>query len=419
MKKLSLIFALILMLTACEAKPNLSQPPQSMAEESSIEPIVLTGYNGKGLYLEDATASATALPYVSYTDKQTATRVPLCSVPSCLHDNLDCTAVFNTTGSFFGYKNKLLFFSKGWASGYDSNFRYGTTIEAPSVIMADATGANRETLCSLLFEFYFDCPPAVYGNNLMFFTRTNDEVYLNRFNLHTKVITNFAQKLPFVRYLGSYKNYYVVYDLRSEDNCYVDEISLINMSDGSISHLADIKTPADNGELSSLAYYDGKVYNLKSSKGQDFDILNAIDCKTGENVLISNEIKNQSNGGTQEISAIINDTLIIHSLQDLEDKSLPEFKNLTFNVTTQQQSELTLYVHNPAENFIAPIFAYHDLGDSVIVNQKIEHVKKIFTGTDGAPYQVDTTDQTYAIISKEDYLNNVPNFKTITKTEVK
>lgn len=433
MKKLIIPVIFALLLTAC-GKPTVIISGDNTAEnspslpykdnESAQEIYPLTAFNGKGLYSFEVTGNAKSFFYLAYTDGESAAQVPVCNAPSCLHNTADCTAVFNTTGTIYSYNNQLIFFSSGFSSGYNSTVS-GVQIEAPAIILADETGGNRKTLGTINGERYTDCPDAVYGDELLFFTFNNDgNLILNGISTKSgegRQISKEALQNG-CEFLGFYKNNYVFNTYEFGTDTFTNNIGLLNADDGSIKYIAKPQTPynpqSDSNASNYFKCYNGNVYQLTTRTSNGMDILSRINCETGETSVLCEDIINESNAW-QSFYAIFNDVIVIDSPQKGDDKSLPIYRRFTYNLNTGEKGEITMSTKEPGKGNIVPINIKSEMGDSLIVATNYDAVKKVINDTDGSPYGIDTTDTTYSIITKADYLSDAPNFKAINKTEVK
>lgn len=424
MKKMVFILALALTFTACKGKPTIiiSGDVQSQANTpvSNTELVLLSGFDGEGYYSVAVTTGATSLPYIAYLDVASATQVPLCSEPSCKHNTLDCTAIFSTNGDIYIYNDSLIYMSSGSSTGY-ADIEHGMLFENSSIIIADKTGRNRKTICTLkesIQESYYSAP-AIMGDNILFFTSSEAGINVNSVNMQNGKVEKISTLSYHTEILGTYKNNLVVYSYEHDDNNSIAyKVSLLNVCDGStksVYEYTQVLQP-DNNSSKNFKYYNGKVYLLSSNTLKGTDILNEIDCATGESIVVCDDIVNAS-ASSQTIYRIFNESIIIDSPQNGEDKSLPIYRRFTINLSTKEKSEITLVTNEPTKAIIIPINIIAEIGDNLLVLYKLETVQRTVTNKDGVPYAINTTADIYAIISKADYLTSTQSFRAIKATE--
>lgn len=184
-KELILFLSVMLVLTACSKKDNLSDDIISENEESyeELQPIWKTREitaGPDGFYYEIPERGNDGTIWLTYFfDKDTKEQYPICSKPECLHNDSSCMASsrFMEYDTGIWYYNDKLYRTKN-ENGYTVLYRMDTDGSNREALFeigeADLRGENLYYLYFRDNDVYITCTRAVEGNKIYIRKRSLD-----------------------------------------------------------------------------------------------------------------------------------------------------------------------------------------------------------------------------------------------------
>lgn len=407
MKKLCLSIAAVMLLCGCSIIPSEPVAPQ-------LTP--LTYFDGKSLYEQYYTSNGTELHIVTRLDAATSERKPICSKNGCKHNNEECVAInlYNGCSLLGCYNNKLIF--RDYTKDYSPENTEPTTT---TIAVSDLNGKNYKIIGSVPGNYY-SSDFNLYGDELIFSTNSSSTRIINSINLKNgkaKQIT--PQALPQAdNYLCAYKDFVYYFNILNKDDRITYEIIKIDVTNGKTSTLCSIDQFTDptifNMTNHSFTYNNGKIYDLYTNTMKGTDILTEIDCLTGEQTVINDNIENLSPNG-QRLIMSINDNLIIQAVENANDLPSDNAKVLAYNLSTKALTPITLTYESVDKSYTHQLYIRYVMGDNLMVNYKyVDAGIQTYKDENGKDIELPLYDVLDGIITVDDYLNSVPNYKQVT-----
>ncbi|MEG0484789.1 MAG: hypothetical protein RR576_05020 [Oscillospiraceae bacterium] len=375
---------------------------------------------------------------IIFTDYAAKQQVVTCNSPSCEHSTDACTAYISANGGAMN-GNELL---------ADDDmllyFQNGTETSPPELIKTDATGAQRQTVYRLASGESFERNPYFYSgdNNVQYFAATDDigGIYfcVNKMANGTKTLMyaapsggnpevlceDISQNISIAQADGN-NIVLIERQLNAENISATTEteykISLLNVQTKE-QHLAF--SMKENGFLHSRIFHiKGNVlYYIVSSGGNvnaDAGNVYSVSLDSGEEKLIS------ANGSKcplskdfplysgEVIEGIYDNKLIYRGMAVRDENGIVKTKTNRYaiDLETGDETELTLCNVESAEN--APIKIIAETGEDLLVVSDIRKYDFVFEQANGTPQTTTGEKEIYALISKQDFLSNTPNYREI------
>lgn len=346
---------------------------------------------------------------IVYTDYSSKTRVYLCNDPSCRHNTEDCTSYIKTTGAgvkVFPVEDYLICMRSG-----KSDRTAEKEEDLSAIIIMGLDGSNRRKYL-LSADESFTLPFIVLSDeNRIYF----QIVSVNEGNTEKKVLSidldtgerKTETEIPMSYMLVS-----------AYDDCMVfyDTESVTNM-------IFSLSEKAFNKSLSGVS----GIYNANFSFDLEFD----VDITDFHNILkaksitvIVSDIKDKSiqKYGPYPLEDDHAGVMIINSNDD--HVCVRYISNLSsggdevsydLDLTTGMFEKRELYVPIRGGSYPVPVIA--DAGDSYLVEYDMTYVVQTFYDRQGVVHTVDNNSYLqYALIKKEDYYSNTPNYEIIKDT---
>ena len=342
--------------SAAEPSPSpAAAEPAAKPDLPSLRPLYQGDENG---YYTFMTAASGDYQQVLYADYQTGTQAPACHITGCTHDSPSCPACF-----FTGVPVTL---PCPVGDGTYLSFVYGYDSDGMSIVRLNQDYGVEQVLyhCNYISSFYCYTD----GSSLWFSTCPSGDSYdrIKRLDLSTGGIT-----------------------------------TLFDAGDTSGQSANIIGCAGRQLVVSVSPYYD-------SSEPQT-SCLYLVDADTGAAELLREyPITNASAGRTTNIStAVLDDTLYEYDYTTGELTATGLADRQTRTVT----DALPPLNWNGYDHTSTTILA--QLQDRLLVLCRAEPYTRTTTGTDGAPYTIQSSHRYFGLISYADYLTGTPNYTEV------
>lgn len=391
------VFAMAAMLSACQStQNNASETVNNTAAANTNAPLTLCqSCTADGYYQTEVFYTDKTNVNLTYFDFNSKKQIFLCEQPGCTHDTESCRS--HVVGIPYVINDSLVLFSMTESETTPSNIQ-----------LADKNGANRR----LLMEFPADCRVStpVYhdGQNLYMMAEqsipdTADIVKkIVKVSLQDGSLTEiyaFDKKDYAASLSGAWGRNLVIshYRMDEQHNVYSDKCFL-NMDTG---EMDDEPLAVLDAENEGAVVGDGVLYRIKYPE-QKIEIL---DLETKETQTVDYAPVAASIDGTLEpdVGLSVIEPGILHLY--FKDFSGEEAKHydVMFNIESGEYHPFTLF--KPYNHTIIEPLA--ETKDSFLVQTDW---KASSAGVDEMGYEIQRFDAQYAMISKSDYENSIPNY---------
>lgn len=426
-----MLVIMLMMLASCGKNENTPQEDETPGPEPG-ETISLKvvfneagktflnygGGNGHGFYdivpriwnLGEQISTGEFDNNIVYTDYETMTRVYLCNDPACKHDSENCTSYIKSSSSaiVFPVEDKLVCLRLGKADGIASKEE-----DLCAVLVMDLDGSNRKTLCTFASTEFFAQPFIVLSDGKCIIFQL---VSLNEKNQTVKNIVsldlgtgkrNTVVDVSTTYFLVSaYGDCMLFYDVETADNFVysLSEKTLVK----SISGVSGLYK--DN--ISVDLRYDVDVsnyHNIMNAKEITVIISNMQSCevkKLGSFTL-------EDDHAAVALTDLFDDHLCISYITNIS--TTADYTNYNLDLTKGEIIKNTLLIEK--NGVYRPTAIIADAGDSYLVYYDTIHAVQTFYDRQGVVHTVDNNAYPqYALINKDDYYSNVPNYEVINDT---
>ncbi len=340
--------------------------------------------------------------YVVYNDFASMQQVFLCSSPNCEHNDETCTAT-NFNNILVSYNNDSL---------YTMNTKTRDTNPQSTIYKSDLSGSNKEAI----FEIDYYIEPLAIGENHLYFIKqdrnttpyeeqTKEIIALNlndktATTLHSFLLTD----IRFERYYIEDNLIYIVYDkmpegfrdINDSDTMFLNPesreftIDAIDVLTGEV-HTVYSET-LDENSYSNGVLYDNHYYFYEPYSS---DVITKVNISTKEKTTIQDF---SMEGAESNLSFIVDGYLSVgYSVN--EESSYNRYLNLE----TGEITDVTLTYHSEefgGDGFNYSVEVLTDYGDDLLViydDSNVSYAQGVYPHT--------------ALISKEDYFNNIENYR--------
>ena len=352
--------------SAAEPSPSpAAAEPAAKPDLPSLRPLYQGDENG---YYTFMTAASGDYQQVLYADYQTGTQAPACHITGCTHDSPSCPACF-----FTGVPVTL---PCPVGNGTYLSFVYGYDSDGMSIVRLNQDYGVEQVLyhCNYISSFY--C--CTDGSSLWFSTCPSGDSY--------------------------------------------DRIKRLDLSTGGITTLFDAGDTS--GQSANIIGCTGRQLVVSVSPYYDnsepqTSCLYLVDADTGAAELLREyPITNASAGRTTNISTarILNGQLVVEYYSNDWTDDNAETKTPVYLVdlaagTVAEKPALPPLNWNGYDHTSTTILA--QLQDRLLVLCRAEPYTRTTTGTDGAPYTIQSSHRYFGLISYADYLTGTPNYTEV------
>lgn len=431
MKRILIIsLALILMLTSCNKLPSSSQSSVEQGEDSGIlnkensaentgETIMLTNKYGGGGWTGFGTTNGYYNQHVtnygynlSYLDYETKKMVYLCNRLECTHSDSTCTAFLEVQGElniFLDKAEENLFLL--CVGNSDVNDDYEN--RRGKIIKMDKNGENSSVIYQLGSKEVFDGNIARDDKNLYiavkYINKKDNTVKeeLRRISLQDGTATVVCQLANSQRVCGAFENNVVLESFQNE----MLKFSCVNVNTGEQKQA--YSRPFSDSRLEKVCGEVAVIIRCthETSPTAQLALLNL---KTGE----EEQICNIDIYGT-DITYFYTERGDVLPIMVIDNSDINNIKRYFYNfdLKTKELNVCTLTYKRFQDEISVTVIAENET-QFLVVNGSEKGDKKPVTSNDGSLYQVDTENTKFALISKEDYKNNIPNYFQIDLVDV-
>lgn len=409
MKKLAILLAATMMLTACTSMPDNSSSAVD-GEPLAVEEITYS--SGEGFYTT-LFSYDNKVSNIVYIDGKTATQKAICTRSNCAHTDASCASL--PLGYLRGYYNNSLIYISSLSDMNDPS------VAAVSFYISDINGEGYTELCTV-DQALTGSDIAMYGDELLFVTSIDDKHLLHSVNIKTKAVRQISPE-PFYgahTFLGGYKNYLFYQYVAPNDTTQPYNIIRINVTTGVVTTIYQQTNPLDwdylNRTNQTFTYYDGKIYTLLPITANGTNPLHAIDCITGEVSVVDDTLEFNSPNG-QSLYLKLDDSLIINTIINANDSPTTPPRRFAYDLSESSKTMLTVMAFGgDGRHTNYPLTIHGVFGEYILVDYThTERLDKI-TNEDGTVTEIPVRTSVKGIISVADYLSNTPNFREITIT---
>lgn len=396
--------------SVASTKANLSQsvPEQNQDDSDSALPQfgtwrVLGAGNSKGYYLLEQIAD-TWFSEIFYIDYEAAEKKPLCQTENCLHQDETCSAYidYGEAEYVFATEDSLFWVNRSYMNAPETGEVFA------SIATSKLSGEQHKTIAQ------FEKEQHILGN--IFYDGKHIAFSFTQASPQTKQIERRIMILE-ITSGETVANYLLESDAVPSIVGITKDSILLMQSPSTLPY----GTPETLHKLSLLGLANGKMQELESINFQQEKWiynrhtwhngqLYAVD-KTGNIVQIdlpsySPKILFEAPENWQDVSfEIFDEHFIIESI--VEEKWEHYFVPIEGGEATK------LSLSRNLEGEILPLWVWAESPAAFLVNYGAKIVPTVLTGTGGDKYTIQQRQIIFGLISKEDYYNNIANYKEI------
>lgn len=401
--------------SAAEPSPSpAAAEPAAKPDLPSLRPLYQGDENG---YYTFMTAASGDYQQVLYADYQTGTQAPACHITGCTHDSPSCPACF-----FTGVPVTL---PCPVGDGTYLSFVYGYDSDGMSIVRLNQDYGVEQVLyhCNYISSFY--C--CTDGSSLWFSTCPSGDSYdrIKRLNLSTGGITTLldagdtsGQSANIIGCAGrqlvvSVSPYYD--SSEPQTSC----LYLVDADTGAAELLREYPiTNASAGRTThiSTAVLDDTLYEYDYATGE----LTATGLADRQTRTVTDALPPDPYEGRGAfdvtITRILNGQLVVEYYSNDWTDDNAETKTPVYLVdlaagTVAEKPALPPLNWNGYDHTSTTIMA--QLQDRLLVLCRAEPYTRTTTGTDGAPYTIQSSHRYFGLISYADYLTGTPNYTEV------
>ena len=399
-KNTLLTVAVAAILCACQSTQNNTSSTQETTNNAAASDAALTlcqSYDENGCYLADMFYTDSTNANLTYFDFASKKQIFLCEQPGCTHDTESCRSYMTAIPQMYVINDGLVLLQMG-----------ATESQPPNIQLADKDGSNRRPL----MEFPADClvlsPVYHDGQNLYMMTQqtskdTGDMIKKvmkvnlqdgERTDIYTFGKEDYAASLS-----GAWGRNFIIshYRMDEQHNVYSDECFL-NLDTGKMDEEPLAVLDAGN---EGAVVGDGVLYRIKYPE-QKIEIL---DLETKETQTVDYAPVAASIDGTLEPDvgvSVMGPNLLLLEFLDFSGEET-KFHRVVFDIENGEYHPFTLLrTHN---NDIIRRLAETDDSFLVLTDWISSVVDVDELGVETRQYEA-----RYAMISKSDYENSIPNY---------
>ena len=394
------VLAIAATLCACQSTQNNTSSTQETTNNAAASDAALTlcqSYDENGCYLADVFYTDSTNANLTYFDFAAKKQIFLCEQPGCTHDTESCRSYMTAIPQMYVINDGLVLLQIG-----------ATESQPPNIQLADKDGSNRRPL----MEFPADClvldPVYHDGQNLYMMTQqtskdTGDMIKKvmkvnlqdgERTDIYTFSKEDYAASLS-----GAWGRNFIIshYRMDEQHNVYSDECFL-NLDTGKMDEEPLAVLDAGN---EGAVVGDGVLYRIKYPE-QKIEI---FDFETKETQTVDYAPVAASIEGTLEPRvgvSVMGPNLLLLEFLDFSGEET-KFHRVVFDIENGEYHPFTLLrTHN---NDIIRRLAETDDSFLVLTDWISSVVDVDELGVETRQYEA-----RYAMISKSDYENSIPNY---------
>lgn len=431
-KKIISVIILIIMLTvfvSCGKKENVPQedatPEPDNTDTISLKVVFnetgksIIKYGGgtnDGYYdvvqriwnLEEQISSGEFDNNIVYIDYSTKKLVYLCSDPSCRHNTEDCPSYIKSSAGaiVFPVHNRLVCLRLGRSDGFAEKNE-----DLYAVILMESDGSNR-TIYTLDAGESFPQPFIIISDGKRLFLQVisvNDQktekriVSLDMDTLESRVETIIPMTY---RLVSAYKEYMLFYDMGEMKNI------VFSLSDKSFTESLSSVSGMYKDNMSIDIKYDVEISDFSSiAKAKSVMVL--VSDLQKETITEYGPFDLEDNHGGVTVDDFYDDHVSINYYSHLNTNE--EHVNYILDFSTGEciKKELLMY----RNGWYDPVAIIANAGDSYLVINETVHAVQTFYDRQGVAHTVENNAYPkYALIKKDDYYSNIPNYEVIKDT---
>ena len=397
---------------ASSALPE-SQPQQEEAQkvfESSLS--FVNPHSGPGAASSDGYYDYHTLPdgsvILMYTDYATKTRVPLCSSPSCVHQDETCSAWYAYTGGGMlplVVGERLVLAVNG---SNDSIAQENATEPYIEAMALDGTG--KEKVISLPDGMMFESP-FVTDDTSFYAICSQTQIdeggqtvlsqrQLIKFDLEQKnytVLYTFENAGAYLE--GCTADSLLVRTVDSASGEEKDAVMQYSLSSQSVKEIVSWQTPCI-GRVFSDQFY---LFDPASCE------LSALDCTNGTKTVLGTLGSPKAPFTAVQFKDKIDDRLIYEAITVGETTSVTQY--FAFDLTNKTSVELTLKTQDTMHE--TPLIVLAEFGDNLLVSPAASVETVNISASDGTTLPMPSLSYQYTLMTKADYWNNQPNYALV------
>ena len=358
---------------------------------------------------------------ILYTDYESQQQIYLCNMPGCAHNTEECTSFVEYTGNitlFTDYSENHLYM----ISGGESTYEYRTEEELPRIIEMDMDGSNRRTVCVFNSNEGIPSNSVEIASDEYVYIRTERTYYANGPQTYGPQTANAIERVWFadgrreeIRRLDNSTNAYEIAKSVYGDQ---DLILQVNGVEDDVMYLKYIRVDQDGKtieeygpytEITMYTFYGDNHLFLADHDGKT-GYITYNDLTTGESRTVTGiPALAQGARGRGKIMCFGADGYKINWWYI--DKETDRDKVFLVDTQVGTWKEFTPRLDSERDK---PVAVIAEAGDDylVVVGEKKTYIT--MTNKDGVIYNI--WDERYpvrALMSKEDYWNSTPNYRTI------
>ena len=347
---------------------------------------------------------------IVYTDYETKNRVYLCNDPACKHDSESCTSYIKSSSNaaVFPIGENLICFRFGKTNGTASKEE-----DLCAVIVMDLNGSYRRTLYTLDPKEAFSQPLIVLADDKRIYFQIssldeNNNINKNvvSLNIETGEKKDVTKISTVYMLVSAYDDCMLFYDTGTQTNM------IYSLSDNSMTEGLAGVSGVYKGSLSIDLEYDverGDYQKIFQAKNLTVVI---SDMKDGS-VRRFGPYPMEDDHGPAGLTDVYDKHVCVTYITNLQTSSDTVVYILDYDTGNYVKNQL--YSSNGGMSRPSTILA--DAGDSYLVYYDTTHAVQTFYDRQGVVHTVDNNAYPqYALINKDDYYSNVPNYEVINDT---
>ena len=397
------VLAIAAILCACQSTQNNTSATQETTNNAAASDAALTlcqSYDEDGYYLADAFYTDSTNANLTYFDFASKKQIFLCEQPGCTHDTESCRSYTMGIPQIYVINDALVLFEMASDETKPANIQ-----------LADKDGSNRR----LLMEFPADClvldPVYHDGQNLYMMTQQTSKdtgdimkkiIKVSLQNGEQTEIYTFAKEDYAASLEGAWGRNFIIshYRMDEQHNVYSDEC-LLNLDTGKMDEQALAVLDAGN---EGAVVGDGVLYRVKYAD-QKIEI---FDFETKETQTVDYAPIAASIEGTIEPNvgvSVMEPGLLLLEFMDFSGEET-KFHYVVFNIENGEYHPFTL-LKTYNKDVISRLAETED--SFLVLTDWISSVVDVDElGVETRQYEA-----RYAMISKSDYENSIPNYISI------
>lgn len=343
-----------------------------------------------------------------YTDYATKTRVPLCSSPSCVHQDETCSAWYAYTGGGMlplVVGQRLVLAVNG---SNDSIAQENATEPYIEAMALDGTG--KEKVISLPDGMMFESP-FVTDDTSFYAICSQTQIdeggqtvlsqrQLIKFDLEQKnytVLHTFENAGAYLE--GCTADSLLVRTVDSTSGGEKDAVVQYSLSSQSAEEIVSWKPPCI-GRVFSDQFY---LFDPASCE------LSALDCTSGTKIVLGTLGSLEAPFTAVQFKDKIDDRLIYEAITVGETTSVTQY--FAFDLTNKTSVELTLKTQDTMHE--TPLIVLAEFGDNLLVSPAARVEMVNISASDGTTLPMPSLSYQYTLMTKADYWNNQPNYMSM------